>query len=164
MAFRLIESKTERLRFISTSDDQVIRETPEQELACRKYLETLDESLLTLRGKPVVWLLRPLDQRTLEIAQRNSGSKFAACDIPSAREAFRLSVEGAENWPAEFPPIESLLRSECDMVCLDRTFAGKIPVSIVLEGARVLLDTLFDASSGKAKGRGHIQSESTPGN
>jgi hypothetical protein len=145
MGFKLFASRSDRIRFIPSCDDAVVLDTPEQKAAYRQYLETLDEGLLTLRGQPVVFLLRPLDLEVYEIALRNAKGaalKGIFIDPPAARELVRLSVEEIENWPAEWGGQDKAFHFEHRRRVLSPRFSPMLPPGLCAEAAHVLLDSL----------------------
>lgn len=170
MGFKLFKSASETFKFIHTYDEAVVRETDEQRANCEKYLETLDRSLLTLRGEPFVWRLRPLTYRILEIAQANVKGRAGVVegalvvDTPTARELCRLCICGVENWPESEPKFSSFQLYDYDMKILEHEFVDQLPTAFVRELAAVLLDTLFVSPSNKEKGKGEVNKDAVPGN
>ena len=166
MGFQLYESKTDRIRFISTTDSAVVRDTPEQIANCDKYLDTLDEGLLTLRDKPFVWIFRSLTANTLNIARRNSAAAQYGnfIDLPTATELFRLSVESVENWPKEYPQLADNMIYEFGGQVLTKDFVARIPTPVIQEAAHVLLQSLFSAMPNEPRGKGELQATVTPKN
>jgi len=145
MAFNFLTSRNDAIRFISSLDDNVQTTTKKQKAAYRKYLETLDESLLTLTGTPLVFLMRPLTWATQEIASRDAKGLCVPgvyTDAPTARELLRLSVESFENWPKEWGDMESKFRFEYGHRVLSREWVGDLFPGLCAEAAGVLLDTL----------------------
>lgn len=145
MAFKLIVSKSDRLRFISSLDPAVDTSTEEQKEQYRKYLEDHDEGRLTLAGKPVVWLLRPLDMATYEHAltyTKGLAVPGLYTDAPSARELFRLSVDEIENYPEDWSAKDSVFSWEYRQKCLSDAAVRNLPSGLVREGAAMLLGTL----------------------
>ena len=145
MGFKLYASREDRIKFITSLDDAVVAETEEQRDAFKRYLDTGDETLLTLQGEPVRWQLRPLTMATWELACRDARGiavKGIYTDLPTARELLRLSCEDADPWPAEWGKKEDAFRFEYRRKVLSPQFAERIPPGVCLEAAKVLLDSL----------------------
>ena len=145
MAFKLYTSKTDQIRFISSLDNAVKVKTKRQVADYQKYLDNLDDTLLTLSGRPLVFLLRPLTWGVYEIACRDARGmaiKDLYTDAPTARELLRLSVESFENWPKEWGDMEDVFSFEYKRKVLSAAWIANVPTGICSEAAKVLLDTL----------------------
>lgn len=166
MGFKLYENKTDRIRFISTCDSSVVRETPDQIAAADKYLDTLDESLLTLRDKPFIWVLRPLTAVVLNTARRNANASAYGnfVDLPTATELFRLCLEGIENWPKDYPQLDDHWVMEGGEKVVSRALVARIPTPVIHEASHVLMASLFASMPNEPRGKGEVQKEASPKN
>ena len=145
MAFKLFESRKDRIKFVTSLDDAVDTASPEGLKAYQEYLESGEYAHLILLGEPVVFSLRPLDIEAYEFACRDARGialKDIYVDSPTCRELLRLSVEDITPWPEGWPEKETCFRFEYRRKVLSPTFITTLPPATCREAAKMLLDSL----------------------
>jgi|GEM_PF-4957681 hypothetical protein len=165
MTFHYHESADVPIRVIPTDQSAVDCESEAGIAACNAYRATLDESLLILQGKPLVFLFREPTGTRYDKARRDSGCKGgAAFDQCTARELIRHCLVGWENGDPSWPDWKTLAKIEGTELVVSSDFTDQMPPSYVTQCGLSLWRHFILGVQAAQKGKGEIQVEPDSGN
>jgi len=143
------KTSSDRLRFISSTDEAVSMDGTDAVERYQRYLDDLDPSHLELCGEPTVFVLRPLTQEVIGIAAQLSRGLVMPgqyMDPQAVRELVRLSCEAIEPEPDGMGEAD-LYRFEYRRKVLSPDLMAQVPDGALREAAQVLINSLPDFQS-----------------